>query len=142
MKKETTSLNALLRDENTWFFELDALREQISDRDFIQNVAESLNCDYVEKTTPYITAGSRKFARGCRTEEDYATPSECYRRFLIARKGDFIPVDGYDRLIVVASLDMQEIYVQQGGRRRQKLVNIADLVRIVAHLGETGEVAA
>ncbi|UTJ49801.1 hypothetical protein NLZ15_22675 (plasmid) [Atlantibacter subterranea] len=140
MTKRATSLNALLRDKNTWFFELDALREQISDRDFIQNVAESLNCDHIERTTPYITVGSRNFASGCLKEADYNNPSEHYRRFFFAKKGDFIPVDGYDRLIVVSSLDLQEIYVQRGGRGRQKLVNIADLVRILANLGETGEV--
>ncbi|WP_337235748.1 hypothetical protein [Escherichia coli] len=140
MKKETTSLNALLRDKNTWFFELDALREQISDHDFIQHLAEFSGCDHVETFPHGLVAGGRT-VHGCRSDADWAKPSECYRRFYIARKGEFIPQNGYDRLIVVASLDLREIYVQCGGRRRQKLVNISDLVRIVAHLGDTGEVS-
>jgi hypothetical protein len=140
LSKQTTSLNALLRDDNVWFFELDALREPISDRDFIFHLALCFNCDCIEKTTQYITAGGRLYEKGCLTDADYASSSDCYRRFFIARKGDFIPKNGYDRLIVVSSLDLQEIYVSIGGSGRQKLVNIADLVRIIAHQGETGKV--
>lgn len=137
MSNKLTSLNALLRDPNAWFFELDALREPITDRNFIPHLANFCNCDCIEKTTRYIPVGTRT-VHGCFTEADYAHPSECYRRFYIAHEGEFIPVDGYDRLIVVSSLDLKELYVAHGGRRRQKLVNFTDLVRIIAYLGETG----
>ncbi len=139
MKKEATSLNELLSHVFGSDAEIGALRSELSDRDFVQHAAELVCCDHTETTTPHMLAGGRN-ERGCRSDADWAAPSECYRRFFIARKGDFIPKNGYDRLIVVCSLDLQEIYVQQGGRGRQKLVSISDLVRIMARLGETGEV--
>ncbi len=139
LSNKQTSLNALTRDNNAWFFELDALRGPISDRDFIKHIAEHFGCDHVETLPLALVAGGRN-VQGCRSEADWAKPSERYRRFYIARQGDFIPQNGYDRLIIVSSLDLQEIYVQRGGRGRQKLVGIAELVRIIGHLAEAGEV--
>ncbi|MGL6564835.1 hypothetical protein [Aeromonas dhakensis] len=139
MSNKQNSLNALRRDKNAWFFELSALREPISDRDFIKHIAELYGCDHVETFPLTLVAGGRN-VQACRSEAGWAKPSERYRRFYISRKGDFIPPNGYDRLIIVSSLDLQEIYVQRGGRGRQKLVGIAELVRIIGHLAEAGEV--
>lgn len=139
MKKEATSLNELMSHVFGSDDQIETLRSEVTDRDFIEHAAAMLGCDCVERTALVILAGGRS-ERGCLSDADWATPSERYRRFFIARKGDFIPKNGYDRLIVVCSLDLQEIYMRRGGRGRQKLVNIADLVRIMAYLGETGEV--
>ena len=118
-----------------------SFNEHIADRDFIPHLASAFGCDHIEKTRMNLTAGGRKYALGCLKEADYNNPSEHYRQFFIAKNGDFIPTDGYDRLIVVSSLDCNEIYVQLGGsRERQKLVDVTGLVRIIGHLAATGEV--
>ncbi len=139
MGKKVESLNELLSHVFGSDREIEALRGTVSDCDFIPNVGDTLNCDCVEVTGRSITAGGRS-VRGCISEADFAMPSERYRRFFMARKGDFIPPNAYDRLIVVSSLDLREIYVSRGGRGRQKLVNLFDLARVLSRLGETGEV--
>lgn len=144
LSNKQTSLNALTRDKNAWFFELDALREPISDRDFIQHAANSFGVVAIELFPFAMSIAGRSVIgvnRGNMEMRKGPSIPAMFRMAVIARPGDVVPANGARRTKIFWNED-GEYYVQGPNRRVQRLVSLAQLASVFGELAAGAEVQA
>lgn len=144
MSNKQISLNALLRDPNTWFFELDALREPIFDRNFVQHVADSFGVVAIELFPFAMSIAGRSVIgvnRGNMEMRKGPSIPAMFRMAVIARPGDVVPANGACRTKIFWNED-GEYYVQGPNRRAQRLITLAQLASVFSDVATGVEVQA